>query len=329
MVKNFKGLVRISDVQEEFDKLITSLNNSVDEYNNIEAIQNIDYNKAGSNLGQLGYTLTVGGLKQFMKIYDGCCFGVRVMRTSGLNGGLNACIPTQGILITENKIYRIPSEVVEGYGSILYFNPTTNKCQVAGSSKVFKSFTQPNITSNNSWGSFSASAKSGNAFKSTKTLSFSDINSLNNVWDGIIFTRDASKQNILEWRFKNKIRLANISFSIFTAMLYPYAHSFSITVTDLSGKILFSSTGRNSINGDWNIPISNITTSGIRIIAKGAITSGNNGGGWLGNLKIAGTQEVTVSSSEPEEGLYKIADLNWEKTTGDKLWLNDLPNTMV
>ena len=38
MVKNFKGLVKVSDVQNEFDKLVQGLNTSVDEYNNIDEL---------------------------------------------------------------------------------------------------------------------------------------------------------------------------------------------------------------------------------------------------------------------------------------------------
>ena len=72
MVKQFKGEVKISDVQTEFDTLVNRINKMVDAYNGTnQVITNIDYTKGGSNLAPSGYTLTVGGIKQALKSLDG------------------------------------------------------------------------------------------------------------------------------------------------------------------------------------------------------------------------------------------------------------------
>ena len=58
MVKQFKGEVKISDVQAEFDTLVNRINKMVDAYNGTnQVITNIDYTKGGSNLAPSGYTL--------------------------------------------------------------------------------------------------------------------------------------------------------------------------------------------------------------------------------------------------------------------------------
>lgn len=321
--KNFKGIVKISDVQTEFDNLILTINDAVDAYNNIEELQGIDYTKAGSTLAPLGYTLTVGGLKQFMQIYDGIAIGVRVFKT-----GNNQCKPTAGLLIAKDKFYRIPDEVVSGYGTMLFYDPKKHQCQIGGATKVFKDLTQPDIKSNNTWGSFSASMSSGSAWKSTKTLDLSNISSLNNVWDGIRFTTNTDNVNTLTWRFPSTIKLTNIGFTIYSAAYSPMARSFSVEIKSTSNNATLAKyDGRNGLTGDWNIPINNVNCNGIQILIKGAVNTAS-GGAWLGNLKIQGQVEQWQGSDEVGDGLYKIADLNWEKTSSDKLWLNDLPNTM-
>ena len=62
MVKNFKGKVHISDVQEEFDALVSGVNEIIDAYNSADFIQNIDYSDVSPDIGAYGYTLSVGAL---------------------------------------------------------------------------------------------------------------------------------------------------------------------------------------------------------------------------------------------------------------------------
>ena len=68
--KNFKGQVKISDVQETFNEIVNRTNEMLEFYNSSEGVQDIDYTKGSPTLAPSGYTLTVGGLKQAMKFED-------------------------------------------------------------------------------------------------------------------------------------------------------------------------------------------------------------------------------------------------------------------
>lgn len=329
MAKDFKGIVKISDIQNEFDNIVSSINDSVDEYNNMEGLKDIDYNKAGSTLAQLGYTLTIGGLKQFMQIYNGYCFGCRVFKTS-----TNQCKPTGGILVTEDRFYRIPTDLVNGYGTMLFYNPKTNKCQVGGAAKVWKSWTQPKITSNNSFGSFFASHNTGIAWKSTGHLDKNNPNdALKNIWAGGS-KKETTAQEIVYvgWKFPARMKLSKISFTFGWACLYPQARAFGVRVRDLSNNAIISESYK--LNGgpfaiyDYNIPLSNKTLSGIKIELISKVTSAKSALALLSDLKISGQLEQWQGTGEIPDDLIKIADLNWKKTTNDKLWLNDLPHSM-
>ena len=70
-MKDFKGLVKISDVQNAFDEIVGNINDMVDTYNASAKVLNIDYNKGSAEPGASGYTLSVGGLKRIIQTYQG------------------------------------------------------------------------------------------------------------------------------------------------------------------------------------------------------------------------------------------------------------------
>lgn len=127
MVRNFKGQVKISEVQKEFDELLSRINTVIDAYNSSKYVADIDYTKGDSTLGSSGYTLTLGGLKQVMKAMNGTVIGAKVFE---VNNGTQVKI-TSGILITTNKIYRLPDTLLDlpsGTGiKTLYFNTDTQE----------------------------------------------------------------------------------------------------------------------------------------------------------------------------------------------------------
>lgn len=334
MVKNFKGLVKISDIQEEFDKLVKILNDTIDDYNNIEEIEGIDYTKGGTTLGQKGYTLTIGGLKQFMQLYDGCAFGVRVMKT-----GNNQCVPTSGILVTKDKFYRIPHDVVNGYGTTLYFNPKTGKCQIGGATKQYRSFTQPTITSNSSWGTFSATGNSSNAWKCTQVAKETPPIPYELRVGGWAYSEEKKGEvnftQTLTWKFKNKLKLYDITMRVYWMTAYSYGKGCYIKVKDLAGNQLGSYTQDYDFFPygalDLTLKCNGKEVEGLQFEIRTHKTTGDNIGVGLSDLKIPTTaqQEVLVTDDNDYTELYKIADLNWEKTSADKLWLNDLPHSMM
>lgn len=121
--ETFKGAVRISDVKNSFDNIVDRINNLIDSYNKSSYIQDIDYSVGAKTLAPAGYTLSIGGLKQILKSYDGCVIGAKPFRTTS-----GKVVMTDGILITESGTYRLPcSEINVGSNRTIYFNTSTKQ----------------------------------------------------------------------------------------------------------------------------------------------------------------------------------------------------------
>ena len=107
VIKLFKGQVKIADVQAAFDEIVDKVNTMITNYNNLSYVQDIDYSVGGSTLAPSGYTLTVGGMKQFMDSCDGTVIGAKPFRVSS-----NKLKMTTGLLVTKHGIYRLPDSVL-------------------------------------------------------------------------------------------------------------------------------------------------------------------------------------------------------------------------
>ena len=151
--KNFKGQVKISDVQECFDDLTNRINSLIDRYNESSYVTDINYNNVSPELAPVNYTLSVGGLKKILDAYDGCVLGTKVFRVSN-----NLCI-TDGLLIRRNGCIHLPSAIIPKQGKYLFYSPSLRQYKYPNS-YVYQTtdWTQPSITSNESWGSISANA---------------------------------------------------------------------------------------------------------------------------------------------------------------------------
>lgn len=129
MVKQFKGKVKISDVQAEFDALVKKANSMIDFYNNITSSTEVkDYTVAGPDLAGKGYCLTVGGLKQIMKALDGMVIGGRAYYSTDSKVRMS-----DGLLITKNEVFRLPSKTVDrpANGNQIYYNTTDKEYEWA------------------------------------------------------------------------------------------------------------------------------------------------------------------------------------------------------
>ena len=125
MVKQFKGEVKISDVQNEFDTLTNRINKMVDAYNGTnQVITDIDYTKGGSNLAPSGYTLTVGGIKQALKSLDGHVVGGKCFYNTA-----NTVKMSDGLLFTKGGVFRLPDSILTrpDNGNSIWFD--TNKTE--------------------------------------------------------------------------------------------------------------------------------------------------------------------------------------------------------
>lgn len=125
MVKQFKGEVKISDVQTEFDTLVNRINKMVDAYNGTnQVITNIDYTKGGSNLAPSGYTLTVGGIKQALKSLDGHVVGGKCFYNTA-----NTVKMSDGLLFTKGGVFRLPDSILDrpSNGNSIWYDTNAQK----------------------------------------------------------------------------------------------------------------------------------------------------------------------------------------------------------
>ena len=70
LVKNFSGVVHIADIQEEFDRLLTGLAQLQDKMDELENVSDLDYTKGKPSLSAKDFTLTLGGLKKILQVYN-------------------------------------------------------------------------------------------------------------------------------------------------------------------------------------------------------------------------------------------------------------------
>lgn len=314
MVKQFKGQVKISDVQKEFDNILARINSMIDTYNASLSAQDIDYSIAAEGLSPTGYCLTVGGLKQLLTDYEGSVFGCKAYKISNTQVKV-----TSGLLFYDKKVYNIKDAVLNTADkSTLYYDITNRRLTFGDTGTVtttWSAYSSPVLTNSNGFGNIYASINSGNAYKATNKVSLNSSsiqNDLRNMFIG------GAKDVTLTWNFPQLVKLNNISLSCTVTCLYPYAKSFSIEIRDIDGTLYGSKSGFTpdllSVY-NFNIPINNRKSNGIKIIMKGNITSGNPPVFGVGNLSFKGAKQITtiVDTGGNVGELVKITDLNMDR----------------
>lgn len=128
--KDFKGQVKISEVKECLDTLVTGVNKQIDLYNTSDYVQDIDYNIGAPDLAPLNYTLSVGGLKKFLSAYNGCVVGCKAFNI----GGQYAV--TDGIMFLQDGCHRIPAQIIPSLPKTLEYSP---------SAKIYKGQKEPPV----------------------------------------------------------------------------------------------------------------------------------------------------------------------------------------
>ena len=323
MVKNFSGQVKIEDVQKEFDKLVQRVNKMVTNYNSASLIKDHDYSVAGTTLAPSGYTLTVGGLKQVLENYDGCVFGCVPFKI-----GSSQLKVTDGILITQDQCFKISGQTLNGQGDTLYYDPANNKLTYGTTTTTqWTDWVQPTINSNTTWGQFSCTFSSGNAYKATKSSDISLGAGCQLVDAGS--PEAAYKENIsgaLTWKFKQNIRLNQITFYNYAMPVMGAATGLDIVVTDLSGNIINTPQTPTGMydwgTNEWTVDGNNQVVSGIKIkMTMRGRTSARIM--MIGTLVVKGQYGKQVTSTGDTEDLYKICDLNWNR---DSVLIADYPN---
>lgn len=270
--KNFKGQVKISDVQACFDDLTNRINSLIDKYNASSYVTDINYNNVSPELAPVNYTLSVGGLKKILDAYDGCVLGTKVFRVSN-----NLCI-TDGLLIRRDGCIHLPSAIIPKQGKYLFYSPSLRQYKYPDS-YVYQTtdWTQPSITSNESWGSISANAIWVNNSGTTVGWSFipSDAPQAQpfNVTSSYGYGALGAATGVVNrfqinigWEFPQNLLLTNVSFKV-----------GYVTAAGSSGYTCTTSM-RNSTSGQWEqINSTHLGAKDIKdiIISLGDQTSAN------------------------------------------------------
>lgn len=117
MVKDFKGQVKVADVQAAFDEIVGKVNSLVSSYNFQGSVEDIDYTIGGANLAPSGYTLSVGGMKQFLKACEGCVVGGKPFKLDD-----NHIKMSTGLVVSLAGIQKLPDTVLEVKGTTLWWD---------------------------------------------------------------------------------------------------------------------------------------------------------------------------------------------------------------
>ena len=132
MVRNFRGQVRITDVQAEFDALIAKINADIEEYNKvINENENIDFTHGSPSLSGSGYCLTVGGLKKLLAAYNGTMMGAKPFRNSA-----GDTLVTAGVLVQSTGCSPTTGAIVDNTGRHLYYNPIDKDFTISNDNNV-------------------------------------------------------------------------------------------------------------------------------------------------------------------------------------------------
>ena len=120
-IKDFRGQVKVSDVQNAFDEIVNRINSQVDVYNSFFDLQDYDLTKSSPLLGASGYTLSVGGLKSVLSSYANTVIGCRTFRVDD-----ETLLVSDGFCITPDRVYRINTQIMGG-ASAPDVRPTASK----------------------------------------------------------------------------------------------------------------------------------------------------------------------------------------------------------
>ena len=108
MAEVFRGQVKISDIQDAFDALVSKINELVDAYNEAENISGYSLDEGASYLAPSGYALSVGGLKKVLQAYDGAVIGCHAWRVG------DDLLITNGIYIKDGSVTDLPQGMIIG-----------------------------------------------------------------------------------------------------------------------------------------------------------------------------------------------------------------------
>lgn len=311
-MKDFKGLVKISDVQNAFDEIVDSINNMIDIYNASAKVLDIDYTKGSSELGASGYTLSVGGLKRIIQTYQGCSVGCKPFKIDA-----NHCKVTAGFVFADSTVYRANEQDMTGSGSILYFD-VDNKRYSFGTNATSSStsITIPTITNSTSWGNIWATSDSTHAWQVPSMIP-SDKAGVYKGWTASAKLEGYGKQWQWVWNFPSTSS-GHVKFGVIDAFALE-----GFSADTISGSLSGLKTSRDSNNNLWcEFDFTNAT--GIKLYG----TFNKRGASiepfysFFG-MQLTDVKTTTITDGDKDAGrLVKICDLNWNRDTKQLATIN-------
>lgn len=314
MIKDFKGQVKVADIQAAFDEIVNRINKQVDIYNDAAGLSDIDYTKGSPKLSNAGYTLSVGGLKSVIDAYNGTLIGCRAYRLSD-----TSVLVSDGLYFKDGQVYRINSRVVAGESewdlSDLYYDIDNDTVMFKNGStsdvvEVETGWTQPTINSNTDCGVFTASVNSQDAYKCTG----SGWQCLFNV--GFNDTTFNRTENVT-WNLPKTVKNSTISFHVEGFLFNSRIEVVVDGITEHSESFAdWQSIDRNitlTLDRDVNSIKINIHMEGVLSYPL------------ISNLLVTGNSNSyaieTGGVITPSDNIIKIAHLNWES---ENLVLNSI-----
>lgn len=313
MVKYFKGQVKVSDIQEAFDNILNTINNKITEYNNLVNSLDIDFNVGNEELGLLRHTLSVGGLKKVLDLYNGHILGCQIFKINP-----NTYIVSEGLYIKDRRVYRLPSTIVGGEGDTLYYDLSNNTYTF-----------NPSEYTPGEWETILVPYESP-AINGSDTSSLGVITSPNTSDTYDTFTDNpklfapymAFRNNELKypfgstssytiiWQFTEPLTLSSINLT------YGGVNTTSLTITDLNDNILLSDVYQaNDSVKDYTgtFQTGNTQYSGIKIIVDCPVPAfASSYARQIGNIQLFGNKISTefVPSPSEEPNIVEISKVN-------------------
>ncbi len=307
-MKDFKGLVKISDVQNAFDEIIDSMNNIIDTYNASAKVLDIDYTKGSSELGASGYTLTVGGLKRVIQTYQGCSVGCKPFKIDNSH-----CKVTSGFVFANNTVYRANEQDMTGSGSVLYYDVTNRRFSFGkGSTSSTQSITIPAIRNSVSWGNIWATTDSSTAWQVPSLISSGNATMPYKGWSASAKLAGYGNQWKWVWNFPATTS-CHIHCGFLDAFAYTSANPWSFDV--LSGSYSNAKWTRDSSTSLLYLDIDISNASGIQIYGtfnkRSAYIEPFLG---IFGMQLSNVTSTIITGGDEDAGqLVKICDLNWNR----------------
>ena len=316
-MKDFKGLVKISDVQNAFNEIVDSMNDMIDTYNASAKVLDIDYTKGSSELGTSGYTLSVGGLKRIIQTYQGCSVGCKPFKVSS-----SQCKITAGYVFANNTVYRANEQLLSGSGNILYYD-IDNRRFTFGSNATSSttSITIPSIRNSVSWGNIWATSDNSIAWQVPSLLSSGNTTMPYKGWSASAKLEGYNKEWKWVWNFPSTTS-CHVKCGFLDSFAVSSANPWYFGT--IGGSITNTKWTRDSSSSLLYLEADLVDVQGINIHGtfkkRSAYVEPFLG---IFGMQLTNAKTTVITEGDTNVGrLVKVCDLNWNRDTKQLATIN-------